>query len=595
MPDDEIFFTPEELAARKLRRKQIRIIAVAILIMIAAGVVAAPHARNAVRGMQARRHARHAFKLIDQQNWREARDEATAAYQLRPNVPDAIRAVARLLSCAGQADALNFWKNLAAITSLNREDFRDEAEIALRANDLAIADDAVEHLLKDPGGKPEARDFNLAVEIALRRRQFDKVSGLTAKVFSDPKASRRDQLRANVALAEALQNSGSGPSTEGHQIDLRLVEIAKGNDQVALDALVTLIQRFLTVQGEAKDSFPISGDELVKKINKHPLAKPAQKLLAADLGMSLHPDQREAIEQKTIEEWKTGDNDELLALGLWLYRHGEYQRELDAIPLERATQTRELFLQHVDALGALNRWDDIRRILESERYPLDPVIQHMYLARCFAQQGEKNGAENNWHRAVEDAAGDISKLLMLGDYAEKNGAHDVARTAYDAVIAVSPKSRPAQLGRLRVIYAGGDTKRIHEALLELLKIWPNDTGLLNDEAYARLLLLPAETKPDSPELQSVETLAQKLVEEEPASLPHRTLLALAMLKQDRPYSALALYREVAVPPNAVSPSTVAVHAAVLAASGQAESAKSEAEKIPMDKLLPEERQLIQNL
>jgi hypothetical protein len=109
------------------------------------------------------------------------------------------------------------------------------------------------------------------------------------------------------------------------------------------------------------------------------------------------------------------------------------------------------------------------------------------------------------------------------------------------------------------------------------------------------LLLPADTKPDSPELQSVETLAQKLVEEEPASLPHRTLLALAMLKQDRPYSALALYREVAVPPNAVSPSTVAVHAAVLAASGQAESAKSEAEKIPMDKLLPEERQLIQNL
>ncbi len=285
----------------------------------------------------------------------------------------------------------------------------------------------------------------------------------------------------------------------------------------------------------------------------------------------------------------------MAALGGWLYRHGEYQRELDAIPLERATQTRDLFLQHVDALGALGRWDEIRRILENERFPLDAVIQHMYLARCFAQQGEKNGADNNWQRAVEDAAGDVSKLLLLGDYAEKNGAQDVALTAYQAAVAVQPKSRPAQLGRLRAVYATRDTKRIHDLLSELLKIWPNDTGLLNDEAYARLLLLPSDTKPDSPELQSIETLAEKLVQDEPSSLPHRTLLALAMLKQNRPYSALAIYRGIAVPRNAISPSTVVVHAAVLAASDQPEQAKAEAEKIGTDKLLPEESALIANL
>ena len=184
---------------------------------------------------------------------------------------------------------------------------------------------------------------------------------------------------------------------------------------------------------------------------------------------------------------------------------------------------------------------------------------------------------------------------MLGEYAEKNGAHDVALTAYGAAVAVQPKSRPAQLGRLRAVYATGDTNKIHQLLAELLKIWPNDSGMLNDEAYARLLLLPADTKPDSPELRSIAELAEKLVAEEPASLPHRTLLALAMLKQNRPYSALALYRGISVPQNAVSPSTVAVHAAVLAASGQEEPAKSEVEKIQTDKLLPEERQLIANL
>ena len=121
-------------------------------------------------------------------------------------------------------------------------------------------------------------------------------------------------------------------------------------------------------------------------------------------------------------------------------------------------QTRELFFQHVDALGALGRWDEIRRLIESEQFPLDPVVEHMYLARCFAQQNQAGGAENNWKRALEAAAGDLTKLLTLGDYAEKNGALDVASSAYDAAAAVSPQSRPAQQGRLRVAYSSARYK-----------------------------------------------------------------------------------------------------------------------------------------
>jgi predicted Zn-dependent protease len=183
----------------------------------------------------------------------------------------------------------------------------------------------------------------------------------------------------------------------------------------------------------------------------------------------------------------------------------------------------------------------------------------------------------------------------VADYAEKNGAGRVAITAYEAAAVISPKSRPAQLGRLRGIYETRDTQKVHETLVELLKIWPNDTGLQNDEAYARLLLLPSDMKEDSKELKSIESLGERLVREEPASLPHRTLLALALLKENRPEDALALYQNLNVPQNAMSASTIAVHAAVLAASGQADAARSEAEKIPEDKLLPEERALIAHL
>ena len=90
-------------------------------------------------------------------------------------------------------------------------------------------------------------------------------------------------------------------------------------------------------------------------------------------------------------------------------------------------------------------------------------------------------------------------------------------------------------------------------------------------------------------------LAEKLVQREPASLPHRTLLALALLRQGRAADAFALYENLNVPGNTLTPSALAVHAAVLAATDHRDDARTEAGQIPADKLLPEERALIQDL
>src|SRR5579864_7223306 len=347
------------------------------VLLIVAGFFAVKPVRNAIRGAQARRHARNAFALIDQQKWQEARDEATAAYQLRPNEPEALRAVARLLSRAGQADAIAFWKSLAAETTLTQDDLRDEAAIALKANDLAVAEEATQRLIESHAKQSEPHDFILAVEVSLRKRRFDQASELAKKVLADPSATRRDQLQAALALETILQNDNASLVGDPKQIDARLAKIADGNDDASLEALVALAQHIANPAPETKDlPPPIPVDDLIAKIDNHPLAKPQHKLFAAELAMSRHPDQRDAIEQRTIDRWKNGSNDELAALAGWLYRRGDYERELKAVPLERATQTRELFLQRVDALGALNRWDEIRKILESERYPLDPVIQN---------------------------------------------------------------------------------------------------------------------------------------------------------------------------------------------------------------------------
>src|SRR5436305_1505836 len=85
---------------------------------------------------------------------------------------------------------------------------------------------------------------------------------------------------------------------------------------------------------------------------------------------------------------------------------------------------------------------------------------------------------------------------------------------------------------------------------------------------------------------------RSLVERNPRSLPHRSLLALTRLLRGRVAEALDVYANIQVAPRAHTSSALAVHAAVLAANGNANDAKIEAAQIKMDSLLPEEKELI---
>jgi tetratricopeptide (TPR) repeat protein len=516
-----------------------------------------------------------------------ARDEAVAAYRLQPNEPEAIRAVAQLFSRASQPESLKFWHELEARTPLTRTDLRDEANLALRARELDVASGAVEQLISARDGGPTASDWLIAAQLSLQQQNPDDALVHVRQVFASSTASRRDQLQATLTLDTILRSKESNDLSGTFK---RLDELAHGSDDVSLDALVALAQRILNAPAQSHDKDAMSPKDIVAALENHPLAKPQHKLLTFDLKMHEQPEEKEQLLQAAVKQYKNGDSTELQAVAGWLNSHGEFQRELDAIPRQRAMQTRELFFQHVDAMGALGQWDEIRRLIESEQFPLDPVVEHMYLARCFTQQNQMQGAENNWGRALQAAAGDMNKLMLLGDYAEKNGALDIAGSAYDAAVNVVPKSRPVQQGRLRIAYAQRDTKKIHAILADLLKLWPTDTSVLNDEAYVRLLLLPANADPN--ELHSIEELAVQLVQREPSSLPHRSLLALARLKQNKATEAMTVYEGITAPRASLTTASIAIHAATLAANGKTEQARAESSQLPKDKMLPEERVLI---
>jgi hypothetical protein len=592
MPRPDYIATPRKPLFRRRTRRRLIIAGIASACLILLVLVAARPARNAIRAWQSRKHAERALAFIDEQKWSNARDEATAAYQLRPNEPEALRAVARLLSRIGQIDGLEFWKKLSSIESLTIEDLRDEARIALKGNDLATANDAVQRLLNDHSHKDTVVDYLLAAEVATRRHDYRTTTDYDQQVLANPDATRAEQLRAVLSLDTIVRSGGRILVDDPKRIDQRLLALASGDDQASLDALTALAQRALAPDGNITGDLPMPLPDFITKIKNHPKAAIASHLMANDLEIAQDKNKLEQIQQRAVDRWKDSSTEDVAMLGAWLYRQGQYQRELEVISLNRAVQTRELFLERIDALAALQRWNEITKLLESERYPLDPVIQSMYLALACAKQGAQISANNNWQRAIENAAGDLSKLLTLASFAERNGFGAVAATAYDAAVAVSPKSLNAQLGRLRAMRANGDTRKIYSVVQELLKIWPNDPNLQNDEMYLRLLLLPRGSAPNSTELRSIQAAAEKLVTEQPNSFPHRTVLALALLRQNQPYTALSVYRNLAVARSAVTPSTIAIRAAVLQACGQTDEAKAEAAKVQGDKLLPEEKELI---
>lgn len=628
-PSDDLMLTAEELRLlRRNRRRTTIVIGTIVALALAAFFTWHPVA-GAVKGWQSRRHAARVAPLLDEENWTGARKETLAAYQLRPNEPQALRAVAQYLSRTRQQQALEFWEQLAKLRPLTRDDLRDEATVALISGQTEPAAKAIKSLLERKDAGP--REWLLAVQLALQNGNPIEAQRYLEQALATPSASEREQMQA--AVVQLAIATGGEPTNAQRRVKAldRLEKLSRGQGDVALDALVILAQRALTIggtgavpsQNSVGDEPLLHSNDLAHALEDHPLAQAPQKLLALDLIAHNDPTQRQALIARAIDDWKNGEAASLAALATWLNGKGEYQRELETIPLEKALQTRDLYLQHLDALGALGRWSEIKQLLKSERFPLDPVIQRMYLARCSAQLGEKTAADNNWQRALEAAGGDVQKLLTLADYAENNGALETAGAAYETATSAMPKLRTAQQGRLRLAQTSRDTKKIHTVLAEMLKTWPNDTAIQNDEAYTRLLLLPndhegtsnpalsgaervpSQDNPDTPErvppksvsseLMAIEKLAENLVQREPASLPHRTLLALARLKQGRPVAALDAYAHIQTTQDSLSPSALAVHAAVLAAADRPDEARKEIAQTPLEKLLPEEQAVTASL
>src|SRR5438093_1841293 len=597
-PKDDLDLTPpEEQQAR--RRKRLFLLALPVVTVLAAAIYfGASPVSGAIKGWQSRRLAHQAFVLIDQKQWNEADAKARDAFLLRPTEPDAWRAIARLHSRIGKnAPALEWWEKIDEQHRLTVEDRRDFAKAALVAGELTTAATQIDQLLAQRGG-PQPVDILLAGQLAARRNDALLAVDYAQRTLADKRTRPYEVLSAAI-LVLSVTKPESPPHASAWK---RIEDLARDPQNAAsLDALMFLAQQQSLapsrVTGETSLSLGPGGTatrepaatmgllEIADALEKHPDARPQHKLLALQLRAQHDPALTDQYVADAVERFGNADDETFAALAAWLNGVGRARKTLDLLPLDRAVKRQDLFLQHINALAAFERWKEVQEILTSERFPLEPVFQHMYLATARTRLGEATAATNEWNRALE-AANAPEKLVALASYAEQNHANDIADTAYSNAIKLTPKNRAAYAGRLRVAEAAGHTAEAQALAAEIVKLWPEEAAARNEDAYLRLLLGASDGAAEAAERQ-----AQVLVAQEPSNWSARATLGLARLRLGKKQEALAVFRNIRAT-GSEPPGALAVRAAILAVTGYEEGARGDARNLGAEHLLPEERALI---
>ncbi|PYJ24066.1 MAG: hypothetical protein DME99_00755 [Verrucomicrobia bacterium] len=610
---------PEEVRAQRVRL----FLFLGVVAICALGIAlyfGAPRLGRATKAWQSRRLAREAFALIEQKQWSEAEAKARDAYLLRPTEPEAWRAIARLLSRAGQGSAaLEWWKKLDDQHRLTMEDRRDFAGAALAAGELTTAATQIDALLAQRtsllpvdtvlAGQLAVRqsDAVLAVDYAeralanKRAKPYDRLSAATL-VLSVTTPDSQPYISAWKQIEDLARDPRNAASLEA------LIYLAReqarapspspgSNTSISLDTGSTPQLTPATQAGDAPSlnlgaaaqpasaGRTMSAIEVADALENHPDGRSYHKLLALELRVQNDPALADEYVTQAIKRFGSGDDETLAALAVWLNNLGRPAKTLEVLPPERALQRQDLFLQYINALAALQRWGDVKDLLTSERFPVEPVLQHMYLATAQTHLGALTAATNEWHRALE-AANTAEKLLGLASYAEQNDAIDIADAAYGEAIKLAPKNRAGYAGQLRVALAGGHTARAQTVAAEIVRLWPDDAAARNQDAYLRLLLGASDG-----EAEATEREAQVLVAKEPWNWLARATLGLARLRLGQNKDALAAFRDVRAT-GAEPPGALAVRAAILAANSYEEGARGDARNLGAKPLLPEERALI---
>jgi Tfp pilus assembly protein PilF len=564
---------PEEIAAK--RRKWIWI--TCLMVFVAGGIALGFNARKisrSVKGWQAERAARASETALAAKDYKVAQDKLQDALALSPMNPAANLAAARFLSTVGNsAAALGFYKNVP-LANLTKEDQRQYATALIGSGNLAEAETQLRKAWPaDTTGTPE--DWSVALNMALQKRDEPAALQLAEKIMNSEVASSAQRFQTATLLANVPTHRDAAWRT--------IETLSRSPETSGLEALLALARSAVASLKEDPSSDTARLQGLIADIEKHPEAKIKHLLLVLDLRLLLDPSQEDTFIADA--EKRFADKEENLeALTAWLYGKGAHEKVLTHLPPEIASRRRPLFLQRLDTLAALGRWQEVEREIGEAAFALDKVTAEMYLARCSEELGQKVAADNHWQVAVDAAGDNAQELLLVASYATRAGKSKTAQTAYQAAIDARGDFLPAFQGLLGILQGQRDTAGLNALLKRMEAQWPGEASVKNDLAYTSLLL--------QKDVEDSTRVAQSLFDKEPRSLPHRITLSLARLRAGDAAGAVALLDNLTGNLGNLESRKRAVQAAALWANDRKDEARTAINEVKRETLFAEEQALV---
>lgn len=313
----------------------------------------------------------------------------------------------------------------------------------------------------------------------------------------------------------------------------------------------------------------------------------ATQLLAEELRLRLPETDRSVVYSQASSLFDLDDAAEKADFGRWLNRSGLHDYTRTAIPISEAMRRQDLFLILADAMALNGEWEEIRKMLDQQRVPLEDYLREFFRMRTFLETGDLRRARLAWERALLEADRENPKLYYLAEKARQLGLPEFEIAALQRVIESPDMRRRAFDDLISVLQQQGKTADLHATLLKYCQFFTADREAESDILYLGFLI-------GNPHPLALEK-AQAMLEAQPDILAYRMTVVMGLLAAERSAEALELLMELPVNWFEVRDRWRLLAALALHRSGFHADAQALAERTDPANLLPEEQRFLMEI
>lgn len=544
--------------------------------LIILGVIYARPLKNSYKAMRADGMVKEARRLAENGQVVNAVMKAQEAYLKAPESVEAIRLNFEYFTLMKRDTALFFYDKLKDLEALTPADEQLHVRALMNLGKPKEASVALEQLMRVE--QPSEALMKLAEEVWGQREQNRRLR----EVLSAYSVNNPDDKESALRLAKVQISSGN-PAEVGQGMEL-LWQLAGQDDALGLQTLEFI--------NGLPSLTPADTDKLIKRLKTHPKAGDWHYVAALKREVEQSPARKKEIVMDAVLKYRDKKRDELLPVVRWLVEQGEFLQVLDILPEEDAKTHQGLLENYLNALTALQRFDDLERLVNDAKVAtiLDPTTVAMFRAHlAYVLKRPAEELRSKLIAAKESAQlnGRYPVLLRIAQYAEDRSHYDIAEDAYRLTIkaaqraAAAPRiERDAHAGLIKACEANHNTEALLQATQKAVERWPDDTTFIERHLYVSLLV--------GRNMELSLSNAQKLLQIQPKDNLRKLTVALAHWRLQDKQRALSYLQYMDL--NFLTEGQQAVFAAIAHNGGFTEEARDVIKKInPKAGMLPEER------